>query len=483
MDTRVNGTLTAIVCLALSVITTAAWQAPAAPTPRSDAPPVWAPAITKARLSNGLPVWVVEQHELPVVQMSLVVRSGTAADPPAHAGIASLTAALLTAGAGGRSAVAFADELDRHVANLSASTTADASLLRVYVPADGLAAVLPLMADAALRPAFPDAAVDGARRQRLDMLRGVRDDPDALVALAFARGLYGAASRNAAPQIGSVASLESTSAADVQAFHRAAYRPANSTMLVVGAVTADDVLPLLERHFGSWRAAGGPGAAEASTADTQPPARQLLLADVPRAPQARVLVGGVSRASAPADYFPIQILTAVLRGRFSEPRTPALREYTTGVRPGFDRRRSGGPLAVTMAVQGHKAAEALAELLGELADALKGVSASELARAKREVAAEFAQTFDATGRISSRLQALEALVTFDLPDDTYVTYADRIDATSADDVLRVAAQYLDPAHLVIAMAGDRADIEPRLTALGLGTPVAVDVDTLFGARK
>src|SRR6476620_1458855 len=92
--------------------------------PGTDSLPVWAPAILKHRLSNGLPVWIVEQHELPVVQMSLVVRTGTAADPPGRFGIASLTSALLSEGAGARSAVEFADELDRIFANLSASTTA-----------------------------------------------------------------------------------------------------------------------------------------------------------------------------------------------------------------------------------------------------------------------------------------------------------------------------------------------------------------------
>ncbi len=203
----------------------------------ASAPQLWAPVILKHRLSNGLPVWIVEQPELPVVQMSLVVRTGTAADPPGRFGVASLTAALLTAGAGARSAVEFADELDAHVANLSASTTADTSLLRLYVPVPGLAAVLPLMADMAQRPTFPAPELERARRQRVQMLRGVRDDPDALAALAFASGVYGHADRNAAPLIGSAGSLAAITVEDVAAFHKAAYRPANSTLLVVGAVT------------------------------------------------------------------------------------------------------------------------------------------------------------------------------------------------------------------------------------------------------
>ena len=135
------------------------------------------------------------------------------------------------------------------------------------------------------------------------------------------------------------------------------------------------------------------------------------------------------------------------------------------------------------AVQGPKTAEALAELLAELADVTKAIAADELARAKSAVTVEFSRTFEATGRLSSRLQALETLVAFDLPDDHYSTYARVIETTAADDVRRVAAQYLDPEHLVIAIAGDRKAIEPGLRALGLGSPTMVDIDGLFATPR
>jgi zinc protease len=349
--TRVNGTLTTTVFLLLSVAATT-WQAPAPRNQGASAPALWAPVIHKHRLSNGLPVWIVAQPELPVVQMSLVVRAGTAVDPPGQFGMASLTAALLTAGAGGRSAVELADALDAQVANLSASATADTSLLRLYVPVAGLAAVLPLMADVAQRPTFPSPELERARRQRLGMLRGVRDDPDAVAALTFARGIYGPADRNAVPLIGSAASLEAITAEDVTAFHHAVYRPGNSNLLIVGAVTSDDVLPMLEAHFGKWHPSAPRKTLTPAAQGTMRPARQLLLADLPTAPQSRILVGGVRAASATVDYFPIQVLNAVLRTRFSSARTPTLRDHATGVRPGFDRRRSGGALAVATAVQG-----------------------------------------------------------------------------------------------------------------------------------
>src|SRR6185436_12595054 len=105
-----------------------------------------APVILKRQLGNGLRVWIVEQHELPVVQMSLLVPAGTAADPRGRYGVASLTSAMLTRGAGSRSAAEIADALDVLVANLSASSDVDSTSLQMYVPAGRLAEALPLMA-------------------------------------------------------------------------------------------------------------------------------------------------------------------------------------------------------------------------------------------------------------------------------------------------------------------------------------------------
>ena len=478
-----NKTLASAVLVAALVVA-AHGQAPdRSPRTEPGSSAAWTPTILRHRLSNGLPVWIVEQHELPVVQMSLQVLTGTEADPPGGYGIASLTSAMLTEGAGARSAVEIADALDALLANLSASSGVDSSSLRLYVPVAGLAAALPLMADVSQRPTFPKPEFERARRQRLATLGGARDDPDAVAALALARGLYGPSHRNAAAQIGTVKSLEAMTTADLEAFHRAAYRPDNSTLMVVGDVEADRVLPLLETHFGKWQPTGPSGSGQAPAPAVRRPPRQVLLVDMPDAPQSRLLVGGVSPSSSTADLFPIQVLNTVLRGRFSSARNPTLGDYTTGVRSGFDMRKSAGPFVVSTAAQGHKTAEALGEVLEELTDILKGVPADELARAKDAIALEFARTFEATGRISSRLQALESLAAYDLPDDYYATYVRAIQAVGAGDVQRVATQHFEPDHLVIAIVGDRKSIESRIRALDIGTIATVGVDELFGPAR
>jgi zinc protease len=440
------------------------------------------PVILKRQLSNGLRVWIVEQHELPVVQMSLLVPVGTGADPRGRYGAASLTSAMLTEGAGARSAVEIADALDALLANLSASSDVDSTSLQLYVPLARLAEALPLMADVAQRPTFPKQQLDTLRQQRLVTLRNARGDPDAIAALAFARGSYGPSHRSAAALIGTAESIQALTPEDLHAFHASAYRPANSTLIVVGDVTPDRILPLLETHFGQWQPASVNRAAEPAPA-LQRAARQLMLIDMPGAPQSRILVGGVGGPNSYADFFPMQVLSTIARGRLSSDRNTTLRDYTAGVRSGFDMRKSATPFVVAAAAQVDKTAESLRALLNELSGMGKGIPADELARAKEDVALQFPKTFETRGRISSRLRSLESLLVYGLPDDYYANYATAIQAVNSGDVQRVAQQYIDPDHLTIVIVGDRKTMEPSIRALNLGSIKEMSIDEVLAPAR
>jgi zinc protease len=477
-----NKRLATTVLVAVSIVA-AAGQAP----DRNQRPAAGSsgltPVILKRQLSNGLPVWIVEQHELPVVQMSLQVMTGTDADPPGRYGIASLTSAMLTEGAGSRSAVDIAEALDALLANLSASSGVDSSSLQLYVPVARLADALPLMADVSQRPTFPAQALERVRQQRLVTLLNARDDPDSIAALAFARGIYGLSHRNAASQIGTADSIKVLKPEDLKAFHTSAYRPGNSTLIVVGDVAADRLLPLLETHFGTWQPANVNRVIRDPAPNVQRPPRQLMLVDIPNAPQSRILIGGVGVSNSMSDFFPIQVLNTVLRGRVTSGRNPTLRDYTTGVRTGFDMRKSARPFVVAAAAQTDKTAESLSALLDELTGMLKGIPADELVRAKDDIALHVPTTFEATGRISSRLQALESLVVYGLPDDHYAKFVPAIRAVGAVDVRRVAQQYIQPDHLAIVIVGDRKTIEPPIRALNLGSIKDVSIDELFAPAR
>ena len=178
-------------------VTVSAQQTPDRTHPPEPGPPpaLHLPAIQKRQLANGLPVWMVELHEVPVAQVNLIVLSGTADDPPGKFGLASLTTAMLEEGAGSRSALEIADAVDFLGADLGAGSAIDASAVRLHVPVARLAEALPIMADVALRPTFPADELERQRRQRLTSLLQARDDPPTIAALTFSRVLYGATHR------------------------------------------------------------------------------------------------------------------------------------------------------------------------------------------------------------------------------------------------------------------------------------------------
>src|SRR5438552_8988549 len=182
-------------------------------------PPLNLPAIQKQKLSNGLPVWIVELHEVPVAQVNLLVASGASAEPGRKFGVASLTAAMLEQGAGSRSALEIADAVDYLGADLTAGSGYDSSALRLHVPVARLAEALPIMADVVLRPTFPKDELERQRQQRLTTLLQGRDDPPTIAAVTFARVLFGVEHRYGTPMSGSAATIKAFTTDDLRSFY------------------------------------------------------------------------------------------------------------------------------------------------------------------------------------------------------------------------------------------------------------------------
>jgi zinc protease len=476
---------------ALSVIATAvcasvavfAQQAPDRSHPPAPGPPapLRLPTIQKQKLSNGLPVWIVELHEVPVAQINLVVLSGTANDPPGKYGIASLVAAMLEEGAGSRSALEIADAIDYLGADLGATSASDSSAVRLHVPVTRLAEALPIMADVALRPTFPKDELERQRQQRLTSLLQGRDDPPTISSVAFSRILYGKEHRYGTPQMGTAETIKTFTSDDLRGFYTATFRPENAVLLAVGDITADKAVPLFEKSFGAWKGAG-PTAPEKLPATAEPPARTIFLIDKPGAAQSQIRIGRIGVARSTADYFPIQVLNTILGGSFSSRLNNNLREvhgYTYGASSSFEMRADAGPFVAAAGVQTDKTADALKEFFVELNAILKPVPAEELSRAKNYVSLRFPSAFETTGDISRRLE--DALV-YKLPDDYFAKYVQNIQAAAAADVQRVAQKYIKPDHLAVVVVGDQKAIEPGIRALNLGPIKVMTIDEVFGPK-
>jgi zinc protease len=199
------------------------------------------------------------------------------------------------------------------------------------------------------------------------------------------------------------------------------------------------------------------------------PGRSVTLVEKPEAAQAELRLGHISVPRSHASYFPLTLMNAVLGGLFSSRINLNLRErhgYTYGAFSGFDWRRNAGPWSVNTAVKTETCHDSVREVLAEI-DRIRstGIEREELELATNYLIGVFPLRFETTAAVAS---ALASQTTFQLPDDYFDTYRDRVAGVSTSDVLNAAADHLHPRQLQIVVAGDPALLRSDLSTISGG---------------
>ena len=444
------------------------------PKPKPD-PKLTLPRIQRRKLSNGLDVLIVEHHELPVVNMNLIVKSGAAADPLERPGVATLAADMLDEGTATRTSLEISNQLAAIGARLATRADWDSSNMNLTTLTRHLDTALDIFSDVLLHPAFPETDLKRLRGTRLVGLQQQRDNANSIAGSVYAALLYGREHPYGHPQTGDEKSVAATTAEDVRGFYETYYRPNNSALIVAGDVTPATLMPKLERALGAWKARQVP-----ATSVAAPAARiaktGIYLVDRPGAAQSVIQIGQVGVARSSPDYFPLLVMNSLLGGAFVSRVNLNLREdkgYSYGARTGFDYRRGAGPFTASAGVQTAVTKEAVFEFMKEIRG-IRGeipVTQKELDYQKQGLVRGFPRGFETPGQIANRLAAV---VLYDLPDDYFNSYLARIQAVTVADVQRVAAKYLDPQHMAILVVGDRKTVEPGLRSLDLGAVTVLD---------
>ena len=447
--------------------------------PTLGAPPALTPPqISTRELSNGLKIVVLEQHELPLVDVLLQVRSGGESDPAGKMGMAALVAAMLTEGTTNRTALQIADQAAFLGIQLNASSGWEQSTVSLHAPIAQLDSALALFSAGALRPNVPAPDLERVRKVRLTALQQLRDRAPAIADRAFANAVFGEQHPYGRPLAGTEGTLASITRDDVQRFYSTFYRPNNATLLVVGDVRPDDVERRARDLFGAW--ARGTVPTPATNAPSAAKGTRVVLVDKPGAAQTSFRLGGVGAPRSTSDYFPLQVMNTILGGSYTSRLNHNLREthgYTYGAGSGFGLRRSAGPFIASAEVVTAKTDSALIEFMKELRAIRDTVPAEELARAKRNLQLGLPSSFETTQGIA---QEFLPLIAYGIPLDFFSSAVQRYGAVTQADVQRVARQYVDPDKLTIVVVGDRKVIEPGIRALNPGEIITRDIRDVLG---
>ncbi|HKP45133.1 MAG TPA: pitrilysin family protein [Pyrinomonadaceae bacterium] len=451
-------------------------EAMAANLPKAQADPVLTlPRIQRRKLSNGLEVLIVEQHELPVVNMNLVIKSGAANDPTAMPGLASITADLWDEGTKSRKALELSESLAAIGARLNVFAGWDSTSANLLTLTRQLDRALELYADTITNPAFDQKEFDLLRAQRRAQLLQQRDNANAIAGTVYASLLYGPEHPYGHPLIGTEGSLGTITDQDVQRFYESYYRPNNAALIVVGDVNPAQLIPKLEKALSGWKAGRVPAAANVSAPAPRDRAT-LYIVDKPGAAQSVIQIGQVGVARSTADYFPLLVMNSMLGGAFVSRVNLNLREdkgYTYGARTSFDYRRGPGPFTASAGVFTNVTKESVVEFLKELRG-IRGdqpISETELNYFRESLIRSYPRGFETPEQIAGRLSDL---VLYGLPDDYFNNYIAHVKAVTLADVTRVARQYVDPSRMAIVIVGDRKVIEPGLRSItDVGSTVTV----------
>jgi predicted Zn-dependent peptidase len=425
------------------------------------------PEPVRATLPNGLTVVAAKHVTTPLVTFRVVLDAGSIREPAQQAGLASLAIESLDTGAAGRTGDELAWEFERLGVELESEAGYDASMLGATVAVARLGPALERVAEVVRSPDFPEAEVDRLRGEQLAEILQRRKEPRALANDMILRFLYDPSHAYGRPPLGLPERVRDLTRDRAASFHREWVRPGRSALILVGAMTPEDMIAEVERRFGDWAAQGG--RAPDPPAAVSPDRTAIHLVNRTGAVQSEIRVahGGVDRRH--PDYYALRLMNSILGGAFTSRLNLSLRErhgFTYGVRSGFAFRRAPGPFVIQTAVATEVTVRALEEIVKEIR--LMHDSAAtpaEVDDARDYLAGIVPLEFQTTEQVSARFADL---VLHDLPDDYYSHHRAGFEAVTTDDVARVARAHLMPDSLTVCIAGDASAIRDDLAALGLG---------------
>lgn len=415
-------------------------------------------APRRAVLDNGLILLTSEQRALPMVSIELLVDAGARFEPAEQAGLANLTAKLLTYGTRRRSAVEISETLDFIGANLTTGSGKDVASVSMTVLKKDLATGLELLADILTESTFPEPEIERQKQAVIAAIRAREENPDAVAQTRFAAALFPDSSYGR-PVEGTEASVRSLDRKQLEAFFAQHYRPNRTIMSVVGDVTEQEIIRALNQTMKGWHKGRARGRLSTPEVIGKPQTVRVHK-DLT---QSNIVLGheGVVRSN--PDYYAIQVMNYILGGGgFSSRAMDSIRNergLAYSVYCYFSAEKSHGTFQFVMQTRNETAAEAIRiarEEIRRIRETL--VTEQELSDAKNYLVGSFPLRLDTNRKVASFLAQVEY---YELGLDYPARYPDLIGTVTREDVQRVAKRYLHPERLITVIVGNQKKVDAK----------------------
>jgi zinc protease len=446
-------------------------EKPTLAQPKPFAPP--APEVFQA--ANGMTVWLLERHTLPIVSVTLSIPYGSASDPKGKAGLASITADMLDEGAGTRNAVELSTAVNDLGASLSTGAGLDGSTVSLSVLKKNFKPAFEIFTDVVARPRFDAKEWKRVSSLWKNDLQKRAQDPGSVSRVVMGAALYGADSPYGHPSDGLVSTAGKVDLPAAKAFYATHYRPDKATLVVVGDVTRAEVSQLVGASLGSWKTPAKP-AEPLPEVHLNPAPPRLVLVDRADAPQSVIAVvrGGVAASDARAPL--LDLVNTALGGSFTSRLNEDLREehgWSYGAGSRFAEARGVGAFVARASVVTEATGKALSAMVADLDKmATGGLTAEELDKVKAQDRSDLVEMYESVGGVSRRLATLATLGL----GPAFDAQASRKRQEAPKAALDALAPAVSPKGAIIVVVGPAAAVTPQLAEAGLGQPELWDAE-------
>jgi len=454
--------LCAMLCV-ICVQTDLRAQTPQA-TPPPPAPPRGAtfPKPVEQTLPNGLRVIVITRTESPLIAAQLLIQNGGEVDPPELAGLADMTANLLTKGTQTRDATQIAQQIESLGGSLDSGARWDSSYATVGVMSSKIPQAMEILADVVRRPTFKSEEVERLRQQYLDNFTLALGDPGSIARFVAARVVFGD-SPYGHPISGTAESLTRITAADITKMHSRYYRPDNAILVIGGDINAKDGIALATKYFGDWQKPTTPlPALSASTEKTTLKTGRIVVIDKPDAGQAAVYLARTGITRNDTDYFRGIVTNSVLSGysgRLNQ-EIRIKRGLSYGAGSVLDTRREVGPFVASAQTKNESGAAVADLLLGEIGRLSSSPPADvELTPRKAVLIGGFSRNLET---VNGLVGQVGSLALYGLSLDEINRYINNVQSITAADIQKFAGTRLDAKTSNIIIVGNAKAFLPEL---------------------
>ncbi len=463
-----------------AMLLTVSWPSPAQavePKPYEDLvfPPlgeIQIPEYERYELDNGLVVYLMEDHDLPLVSGSATFRTGSYLVSPEQTGLADISGEAMRLGGTENHAPDVLNQLlEQRAASVETSIGDTSGSAGFSTLTEDLGSVFELFTEVVMQPAFDETQVDLIKGRTAGGISRRNDDPDNIASREFSKLIYGDQSPYA--RTIEYATLENISRDDVIDFYQRTIAPENTILGIVGDFEPIQMKALIAETLGGWPRGSGDAIAPPPEGEQQKAG--LFFVDQPQLTQSTIHIGHIGGELRSPYHASMTVLNEVLNGfggrLFNEIRSRQGLAYSVYAfwSPSFDHNGIfiGG---------GSTRSEATVPFIQSMYKELQRVreepiTETELAFAKDSVLNSFVFNFQTPNQTLSRLIRYEY---YGYPDDFVFQFRDGVEQATVASVLEAAQVNLDPEKLITIVVGNTAEIVPDLASLGI-EPVAIDV--------